>query len=89
MKKEKKLVTSERTVFTVGYLRQVSWHALKEAKEVEQEQISIKDVQRYFDDTKEMVEFLHVASGLDFNPLHVPETAGWSISPVNEENKSN
>ncbi|HVN16077.1 MAG TPA: hypothetical protein VMT73_10095, partial [Anaerolineales bacterium] len=35
MNKEKKLVTSDKTVYTVGYLRQVSWHTLKEAKEEE------------------------------------------------------
>jgi len=33
--KEKKLIISEKTVYTVGYLRQVSWHALEEAKEKE------------------------------------------------------
>jgi len=194
MEKKKKLVAAKKTVYTVGYLRSVSWHALKEAKEIKEEsylnlmaslvfsaftieaylnhlgakiipfwltiernlspskkleiiavqmakpidyghrpfqsfksifqlrdllahgrteylaeetiqiladgdepklpkaewqkQVTIEKVQRYFDDTKEIIEYLHSASGLDVNPLFVPETSGWKISPIDDERKA-
>jgi hypothetical protein len=194
MEKKKKFVVAEKTVYTVGYLRSVSWHALEDAKESErgsyfnlmtslvfsaftleaylnhlgakiipfwltiernlspakkleiiavqlakpidygrrpfqsfkvifqlrdflahgrtehlteksiqflsdgdkpelpkakwQRQVTIENVQRYCDDTKEIIEYLHSASGLDFNPLHVPETAGWLITLADEDGKA-
>jgi hypothetical protein len=45
-----------------------------------QKQVTLDIVQRYFDDTGEIVECLHGASGLEFNPLHIPETASWKVS---------
>lgn len=50
-----------------------------------QKQVTTENVQRYFDDTREIIEYLHSASGLDFNPLHVPETSGWRITPVMDD----
>ncbi len=189
MKKTKNLVTADKTVYTVGYLRQVSWHTLNEAKENEigqylncmssmvfsaftieaylnhlggktipfwitiernlspskkldviakqlsisidygvrpfhsfkslfkfrdflahgrteqfeiksvqflaegeqpklpiskwQEQVTLENAKKYFDDVKDMIEFLHAISGDDLNPLFMPETAGWLITPIN------
>lgn len=53
-----------------------------------QKQVTIENVQRYFDDTKEIIEYLHSASGLDFNPLHVPETADWRITLADDDRKA-
>lgn len=189
MKKTQKLVTVDKTVYSVGYLRLVSWHTLKEAKENEtgwylncmssmvfsaftieaylnhlggntisfwltiernlspikkleiiakqfsisidygarpfqsfkplfkfrdflahgrteqieiksvqvlaegeqpklpitkwQEQVTLENAKKYFDDVKEMIEFLHANSGDDLNPLFMPETGGWLITPIN------
>jgi hypothetical protein len=47
-----------------------------------QNQITEKNIRQYFDDTKEMIEYLHNASGLEFNPLGVPEMGGWAISGI-------
>ena len=52
-----------------------------------QKQVTIENVQRYFDDTKEIIEFLHSSSSLDFNPLFVPETSDWRITSANDDKK--
>jgi hypothetical protein len=53
-----------------------------------QKQVTIEIVQKYFDDTKEIIEYLHNASGLEFNPLFVHETSDWSILPANDSEQS-
>jgi len=52
-----------------------------------QKEVTVENVQRYFDDTKEIIEYLHVASNLDFNPLFVPEVSDWRITPANDDEK--
>jgi hypothetical protein len=53
-----------------------------------QKQITVEYVQRYFDDTEEIIKYLHDESGLDFNPLFVPETSDWRITPANDDRKA-
>jgi hypothetical protein len=43
-----------------------------------EEQITIENAERYFDDTRDMIEHLHDAADQDnMNPLWFPETAIW------------
>jgi len=42
-----------------------------------QEEATLPNAERYFEDTKGMIEYLHEASGLDKNVLWIPEVAGW------------
>ena len=52
-----------------------------------QKLITIKNAERFLLDTQAMIEFLHDASGVSFNPLFVPEIGGWFIIPVNENDE--
>lgn len=52
-----------------------------------QKLISLKNAEQFLDDTKEMIEYLHNASGLKFNPLMIPEMGGFSISAVIENDE--
>ncbi len=51
-----------------------------------QKDITAEIVQRYFDDTEEIIKYLHDVSGVKgINPLLVPEISDWRITPVSSD----
>ena len=56
---------------------------LKKAKW--QELITFENAELYLEETKKMIEYLHEASGLDFNPLYTPEIVGYREYLIDEK----